>query len=423
MRGDAHLADCVNKFYVDKIDKIRRGIDENLSRQGGRAQQQQQAQQVQQPQSHRFRFRAPTEKEVLSVIMSLNNTPATGIDGIPVAVLKHLAPVIAAPIAHLIRISFESSVVPVAFKRASVIPLHKKNKPPQEASSYRPVAILDALSKVLEKVALQQVSRHLAPLLPPSQFGFRPKRSTFAAIAYSHGTWAAAKARGLIITVAGYDLSSAFDTIDVAMVSSKLRGLGVEKEENKWFSNYLGGRRQQVLYNTTRSSFRDVKHGVPQGSILGPLLFLVLVSDLPDRILAAVGSSGIEVGISSYADDTLCWAAGRDAEQVGLALKQVSTAIVSYANENYLALNELKTQVMWCSSKGRPIKVGSSMVMPSDKLEVLGVSFDKHLSPNPHLLSLSSSARSMAAMAKRLSLHLPQSSLKTVLSALVRHRR
>ncbi len=423
VRGDASLADCVNKFYIDKINKIRKGIDENLSRcRGGCAQQQQQVQQRQQqeqPQT-RFRFRAPTEKEVLAIIMSLNNTPATGIDGIPVVVLKHLAPIIAAPVAHLIKISFNSSLVPSAFKRASVVPLHKKNKPPNVASSYRPVAILDALSKVLEKVVLQQVSPHLAPLLPTSQFGFRPRRSTSAAIAYCHGSWTQARAKGLVLAVAGYDLSSAFDTIDVDMVSSKLQGLGVLQEENRWFSDYLSGRKQQVLYNASRSSFRNIEHGVPQGSILGPLLFLVLVSDLPNRILAAAGNEDVEVGISSYADDTLCWAAGKDAEQVGLRLEQVSAALVAYASENYLALNEQKTQVMWCPSKGRPLKVGSSMVMPSDKLEVLGVTFDKLLTANPHLLSLTSSAKTMAAMARRLSLHLPQNSLKTVISALLR---
>ncbi len=224
----------------------------------------------------------------------------------------------------------------------------------------------------------------------------------------------------MVVAVAGYDLSSAFDTIDVDMVSSKLRGLGVLQEENKWFSNYLSGRKQQVLYNTTRSSFRNIEYGVPQGSILGPLLFLVLVSDLPGRILALTGNEDVEVGISSYADDTLCWAMGKDAEKVGLRLEQVSTALVAYASENYLALNEQKTQVLWCPSKGRPLKVGSSIVMPTNKLEVLGVTFDKLLSVDPHLLSLTSSAKTIAAMASRLSLHLPQNTLKTVISALIR---
>ncbi len=430
VKGDDNLADCVNKFYIEKIDKIREKIEEQQQMQQQEQQEQEpqrQHQQQQQQRSGRFRFRPPSEGEVHKAIMALNNTPAIGVDGIPVSVLKQLAPIISAPVAHLIKKSFESSRVPKGFKQASVVPLHKRNKPPHLASSYRPVAILAALSKVLEKVVLQQVSPHLAGLLPPTQFGFRPKRSTSAAIAYAHGSWAAARARGSIVAVAGYDLSSAFDTIDVGMVSSKLREFGVLQEENKWFYNYLSGRKQQVRYNSSRSSFRDVKYGVPQGSILGPLLFLVLVADLPSRIarISSSSSSGVEgdkgvkVGFSAYADDTICWVTGHDADVVGEKLEQVSSAIVAYASENYLALNESKTQVMW-TQKSRPIKVGSSTVLPTDRLEVLGVTFDKHLTPNLHLMNLIRSTKSMTAMARRLSLHLPKYSLKMVMGALIR---
>ncbi len=341
--------------------------------------------------------------------------------------LKKLAPIIAAPTAHLIKKSFEYAKIPTGFKKASVIPLHKKKKPPQFASSYRPVALLAAFSKVLERVVLQQVSRHLSPLLPPTQFGFRPKRSTSAAITYSHGSWMAARSRGLAVVVAGYDLSSAFDTVDVKMVSDKLRGFGIVDGENDWFLDYLSNRQQQVQYNDAKSSFRQVRYGVPQGSILGPLLFLVLVADLPDQIFSVApngtlsfGDDGrVEVGFSSYADDALCWVAGRDPLLLGRALEQLSAVIVSYMNKNYLALNEHKTQVLWSPCRGFPIKIGSSVVPPSDKLDVLGVTFDKQLSPNPHLSSLVTSTKGMAAVARRLALHLPVNLLKYVMGALV----
>ena len=225
VKGDANLADHVNAFYVDKIDQIRERIEEQQQQQHHHQQGQQEQRQDQKRQQRpaRFRFRPPSAGEVQKAIMGLNHTTAIGVDGIPVSVLKKLAPIIAAPLAHLVRKSFESSMVPQGFKQASVVPLHKRNKPPHLASSYRPVAILAALSKVLEKLVLQQVSPHLAGLLPQEQFGFRPKRSTSAAITYAHGSWAAAKARGRIVAVAGYDLSSAFDTIDVGMVSEKLK--------------------------------------------------------------------------------------------------------------------------------------------------------------------------------------------------------
>ncbi len=414
VRGDANLADCVNRFYIDKINRIRDKIGEDLDER-----EEELLLPLPQQQPIRFKFRAPSEKGILATIGALNNTDALGIDGVPVMVLKKLAPVIAAPVAHLIKISLESAAVPLSFKRASVIPLHKRNKPANLASSYRPVSILPALSKVLERVVLRQLSQHLAPLLPPGQFGFRPRRGTTGAIAYSHGSWAAARARGLVVAVAGYDLSSAFDTIDVAMVTSKLGSFGVTGLENKWFHDYLSDRQQRVQYNSSRSTFRAVQHGVPQGSILGPLLFLVLVADLPGALLA-LADDDVEVGVSTYADDTVCWAAGKRAELVAARLGKLSSTIVSYATQNYLALNESKTQVLWSPAKDLPIKVGSCLVAPADKIDILGVSFDRQLSPTPHLNSLLSSAKSMAAMAKRLSLHLPRDLLKSVMGSLVR---
>ncbi len=226
----------------------------------------------------------------------------------------------------------------------------------------------------------------------------------------------------MVVAVAGFDLSSAFDTIDVAMVLGKLEGCGIVEEENRWFHDYLTNRSQQVQYNGGRYSFRRVRFGVPQGSILGPLLFLVLVADLPAELYALSGEDGIEVGVSTYADDTLCWATGADSASVGRKLEELSAAVVSYASKNYLALNEGKTQVLWSPCKGPPIRVGSCLVPPAEKLEVLGVSFDRQLSPTPYLNSLISSAKSLAATARRLSFHLPKNLLRSVMGSLLRGR-
>lgn len=237
------------------------------------------------------------------------------------------------------------------------------------------------------------------------------------------------------MAIAGYDLSSAFDTVDVDMVSSKLKLFGINGRENAWFNNYLSERQQQVQYNTSRSKFRPVKYGVPQGSILGPVLFLVLVADLPARILGAgsssssksntsndsgASSSEVEVGFSAYADDALCWVAGRDYGLVASKLEELSAIMVSFANQNYLALNEAKTQVLWTYNKGSPITVGSCSVPPAGRIEVLGVTFNKLLTPNPHLASLVSSTKAMTAVARRLSLHIPPDLLKSVMGALHR---
>lgn len=130
----------------------------------------------------------------------------------------------------------------------------------------------------------------------------------------------------------------------------------------------------------------------------------------------------VKIGVSTYADNTLCWAAGRSPDRVGAVFEELSATVTSYASKNFLALNESKTQVVWFPSRDSSIKVGSSVIVPSDVVEVLGVTFDKLLSPAPHLNSLISSAKAMAAMARRLRLHLPLNFLKSVMGSIMRRK-
>ena len=152
-----------------------------------------------------------------------------------------------------------------------------------------------------------------------------------------------------------------------------------------------------------------------------PLLFLVLVADVPGVLLSLAGADdSVDIGVSTYANDTLCLVAGGKAEQIRDKLEELSDVIVTYATKNYLALNEAKTQVLWSSFQDLPIRVGSCLDASADKVNVLGVSFDKSLSPTPHFHSLIFSAKTMTAMARKLSLHLPRDKLKTVMGSLLR---
>ena len=139
----------------------------------------------------------PSPTDIVRAIVGLNKTDATGPDGITVSVLKLSAPVIVMPLAHMIGLSISQGRVPKAFKSATVVPIHKgKGKPTNQPSSYRPVVILPALSKVLEKVVLMKLIPFLESRLPECQFGFRPARSASAAVATAHEAWAKATSAG-----------------------------------------------------------------------------------------------------------------------------------------------------------------------------------------------------------------------------------
>ncbi len=405
VEGDDKLADVMNDHYISKIEKIRAEIGQTRLKAA--------------PASHpppppsgafssaspsSFSLHAPSAWEVMKAIGKLKNTPATGEDGIPTSVIKDLAQVLAAPLAHLAGRSIAIGRVPAAFKTANVVPIHKRGKDPSQPSSFRPVAILNALSKVLESLITDQLVPFLTRRLPPEQWGFRRARGTSTALAAAHACWTRAKVQGLTVAVAAFDFSAAFDTMGVEELVRKLQELGIDKEAVTWFRDYLSGRLQRVRYGSATSSLRQVHYGVPQGSLIGPLLFTALTASLPSFIGNGINSS---IGITLYADDTCVWCAHRDPAVVRAELELAASRLLRFALDNSLALNASKTQVIW-SSHPTPILVGSTLVQPQDELLLLGVKFDRKLSIRPYLQSLAGTARSLLAMTRRLLLHLPR---------------
>jgi hypothetical protein len=232
-----------------------------------------------------FAFSFASAGKIAKTVLALKNTDALGLDGIPVSVLKKGIKVLASPIAHLINRSLASGVVLSGFKIGCVIPIHKgKGKSTTDPASYRPISILPALCKVLEAVVKSDLEGHLAVVdaLPNSQFGFRAGRLSTAAIATSHAQWLRGSQGGNVVGILAFDLSSAFDTVDKELLLPKLAAMGIAGTALKWFESYLSGRQQCVDWSGTRSGFAEVRFGVRQGSILGPILFLVLMADLPD---------------------------------------------------------------------------------------------------------------------------------------------
>ena len=411
--GDDKLAAHVNEFYVDKIAKLRDGITTTLNEPFPAVEEREVG--------DLFRLRPPSQGEVAKVIMGLKNTGATGDDSIPVSILKKGVAVLAGPLAHLVAVSISTAKVPDGFKLAKITPVQKKKKAADKAGSYRPVAILSAMSKILERVVHRQLMDFMDEKFPNCQHGFRPRRNTVGAIIASHGEWTKAKSTGKVLGIAAYDLSAAFDTLDHGKLSDKLSALGIRGKENAWFRDYLGGRSQSVVYNGTQSSYIPIRWGVPQGSILGPVLFLCLLVDLPD-IICSSSIGNASVGSSGYADDCVAWASAADVATVKANLESISSSITSYMNAHCLVLNQDKTQILWVgagSDGGPPVRVGQSMVPPSSTVDILGVSYDARLSPAPRLAAALRAAKALTAASRRLSLHLRRPVLQQVVRSLL----
>ncbi len=397
----------MNSYFIDKIEKIRQKIPAattlDLSTTFAT--------------EKKFNFRFPSASKAREVIRSLRNTGALGADDIGVACLKLGADAIAAPLAHIARMSFQQGIYPSGFKMAIVTPVYKGHgKPVMEESSYRPVSILPAMSKVLEKLVLEPLTSHLSQLLPNAQFGFRPKRSTVAAIAAAHGAWSKAKARKKTVVVAAYDMSSAFDTIDVNLLCTRLEGFGICGAPNQWFRSYLTDRQQRVTAHGSLSESHSVLYGVPQGSILGPLLFLVMMAGFPDFV-DIKESMGGTIG---YADDICCWVTADSDEDAISELERISSRLLEYAAIHKLSINEAKTQVMWVRNTAGPsVSVGNTSVTDSKSLDLLGVSFDKGLKSTPYLKAQAAATRRISGAIAALSRHLPDFVVTKVARTLV----
>jgi hypothetical protein len=408
----ADTADHQNKFFIEKVA----GLVASLNPSNDSASEKTPVNNEHPTDSFSFKF--VTAGDITRIIKDLKNTKAEGVDNIPTDVWKKGVVILAGPIARLCNISLSTGVFPDLFKQALVHPVHKgSGKDHRKPGSYRPISILPAISKILEIVVRDALYEYLdlRGVLPDSQFGFRPGRSVAMALACAQADWAAAKARGEIVGVMAFDLSAAFDTIDVVPLIEKLKSAGVGGTPLKWLESYMTGRSQSVLWNGTKSGPRPLSHGVAQGSILGPLLFLVMVADLPKYVI----SETPKAKMMCYADDSTLYHSAESKESLKSDLELMSKRMIRYCNDNGLVINSAKTKLLLSSKDNFDMFVGDSIVSADPEISLLGIDYNTNFSTSPYLRNLATEAKSRAAMIYRLSFGVPPNLLRLLANGLV----
>ena len=213
------------------------------------------------------------------------------------------------PLSHLINRCLAHSVFPTAGKCTNITPIHKSDEK-TVMDNYRPISVLPVLSKVFERIVHNQLYTYLEEnnLLSDCQFGFRRKSSTVHAVTYFSDLIKTSMDEGKLTGAVFVDLRKAFDTIDHATLIAKLPIYGVHGKELTWFESYLFNRHQFVSYQGTCSERQSVRCGVPQGSILGPLLFTIVINDITEQVK--------ECKILLYADDTVIFTTDKDSKRI-----------------------------------------------------------------------------------------------------------
>ena len=216
-----------------------------------------------------------------------------------------------------------------------------------QVGNYRPISVLPIVAKVFEKEVHKQLYKYLTDnnLLHPSQQGFRRKRSTQTALIKVVDNWLTNINKGQVTAVVFLDLAKAFDTVKHNIQVRKLETLGVTGSDMDWFSSYLDNRQQQVFYNGVLSLTEHVLSGVPQGSCLGPLLFLVYINDLPCCISHST--------VNMFADDTALYYSSNNADEILRRLNDDPENISKWIKLNGLALNPKKCEFMVVGSLQR----------------------------------------------------------------------
>jgi len=334
-----------------------------------------------------FVFQLTTEEEILKIISSIKSD-AVGADGIGIKMLSLCCPFIVKYLCHIFNTCLLLNVFPTCWKESYVIPIPKCSNV-NDLSDLRPITILPLVSKIFEKVVSSQLYQHLLlfKILPETQSGFREGFSCSTALANLTDGILRNTDDGLVTALVLLDFSRAFDTINHNLLLSILHFIGLGEGPEALFASYLGDRQQRVVLPGVSSEAALIKSGVPQGSVLGPLLFLIYTAKLPNSI--RFGS------IHMYADDTqICHAITPQspfdgirqlesdvenlvvsAEMHNLNINPSKSSIIIFGNR--VARNSVKDNVI--------ISVNDAVIPVVDAVKSLGVYFDSELRFKLHI--------------------------------------
>lgn len=324
---------------------------------------------------------AITIEKVLKVINGLDADKGAGSDGIPNVFIKSLAEALVKPLCIIFNTSLSSGSFPTQFKDSIIHPIYK-NDDKQNIRNLRPVSILNAFGKIFERIVHEATLSHVSPYLNSHQHGFLPRRSTVSNL-LEYSAWLANNLeQKKQIDMIYLDFSKAFDTVSHSLLMDKLHDFGITGKLHQWFASYISQRSVKVGFNGVFSSSYYPCSGVPQGSILGPLLFVIYVDELPELIKSYK---------LLYADDCKL---GRVIDGLNdcHGLQADLDILSNWSTEHDLRLNATKCSCLTITNKTQynlpfSYKVDDVSLPTSNNIKDLGVTFDTTLHFKQHVVN------------------------------------
>ena len=368
---------------------------------------------------HPFILKEATEQEIIHVCSTLKPGAALGFDSIPFTLIKETINLISNHITHIFNLSLTSGIVPLELKIARVVPLFKADDK-SSFSNYRPISVLPSFSKILEKLVYNRLIDYLNmyKILSDNQFGYRKQHSTDYALTLLYDKVSLAIDDKKFTAGIFIDLSKAIDTVDHTILLDKLQHYGIRGVAHDWFSDYLNNREQFVQFHETISSRRTIKCGVPQGSILGPLLFLIYINDLCSV------SKALEFIL--FADDTNILFSHENINVLEKMLNEELIKLNDWCRANKLSINYKKSKFILFKARQKKkalkvnLKIDQTTIERVKETMFLGVIIDEALSWKSHITNIARKISKSIGIIYRASFCLPISSLCMLYYSLVK---
>ena len=402
VKGKVEIAKKFNEFFIKSVEDITQSIPVQSTTSNINID----SINLTKPCFDKFELLSLSElKKIVSDLKNKKSTDCIGMD-----VIKNTFEIIGYPLLHIINTSLTKSTIPSELKISTVIPIPKVTGT-NKIEEFRPINMLPACEKIFEKIVYEQLLKYLDEnsIFTKFQSGFRRKFSCESAIQYVVSEWKNYLDDDLHIGAVFLDLKRAFETIDRDILLVKLKKYGIGGEVLQWLQNYLSDRKQIVNWKNVESDPIENNLGVPQGSILGPLLFILYINDIPEIIK--------EGKINLFADDTMIYVVNKDVDVLVSILQNELIRVNKYMSVNKLKLNTNKTKFMLlCSdnqltifkSKDLNINIGGENIELVTHIKYLGIIIDRKLKFEMHVDYISKKVAKKINFMNRISKQLTQ---------------
>ena len=332
--------------------------------------------------------------------------------------LKELQSSVSPVLADIFSLSLQVGITPSAWRKANVVPIYKKG-PKSDPGNYRPVSLTSVVCKIMEVILRDSITEHLESnnLLSPHQHGFRKGRSCSTQLLGVMKDWCEALDSSDIVDCVYLDYRKAFDSVPHIRLLTKVHAYGIQGKVYDWIRAFLTQRTQRVLIDSAASTECVVTSGIPQGSVIGPLLFVIFINDLPEVV-----SDNSTVKL--FADDTKLYST-RGLAKDNTGLQEDLYCISSWAEKWQLSFNEKKCKVMSIGRKNPHLRYklkldDISSIPEAEQEKDLGVMFDSRLQFSNHVDTVTAKANRLLGLLKRTFSNLEEKGLVQLYKSIIR---